>query len=264
MTNEWLESVRAESVAPGEIGMWYTGGAGYVLKTSGATLLLDPFTGPSNPPDWIRAIPPAYEPDDVGSLGPIDAVLLTHEHGDHADPVSLEAIAKLDRTTVFGPKACVDVALQAGVPVGRTRVLKHGETVEFGDLSVTAVAMHDPGAPGCNGYLLSTGYVTVLQCGDSLTFSGFAELGDAHAIDAICLSVGTNPPGKNFYLDEAGAARAARDARARILIAQHHDLWQGITLDPARVATVAGWYSPGIEVIPASFQKRITIAPLGQ
>ena len=35
---------------------WYIGGAGYIVRTDQATLLIDPFLGPSNPPSWLRAI----------------------------------------------------------------------------------------------------------------------------------------------------------------------------------------------------------------
>ena len=75
----------------GKIALWYTGGAGYVVKTAGATLLIDPFVGPSNPTDWIRAIPPAFDPE---RLTDIDAVVLTHEHGDHADPDALGPLGR--------------------------------------------------------------------------------------------------------------------------------------------------------------------------
>lgn len=260
MASAFLDEVRTATVEPGELALWYTGGAGYVVKTAGAALLLDPFTGPSNPPDWIRNIPPAFEADEIGELGKFDAVLITHEHGDHADPVSLGPIGTLTNAMVYGSPACIEVAKAAGVPDDRARVLAHGESVTFGDLKVTAVPMYDPGAPGCNGYVLQTGAVTLLQAGDGIMSPHFHDAGQQFAIDAICLSVGANPLGKNYYLDEAGAARAARDAGARILIPQHFDLWQGITLDPERVAVAARWYTPGIEVLPARFRERITLA----
>jgi len=256
---DFLASVRRATVRPGEISLWYTGGAGYVIRTAAATLLIDPFVGPSNPPDWIRAIPPAFDAAEIGDLGGLDAILLTHEHGDHADPDALGPLGRLTEAQVLGPTACVDVALRAGVPAERAQVLSHDESATFGDLRVTAVPMNDPGAPGCNGYVLETGAVAILHCGDSLYFPGFLDLGRRWSFDAICLSVGANPPGRNFYLDEAGAARAARDAGARLLIAQHYDLWQGITLDPQRVAIAAAWYCPEAQVVPAKVQQRITV-----
>lgn len=256
----FLQGVRRANVGTGELALWYIGGAGYIARTSTATLLIDPFIGPSNPPDWIRAIPPAFDSADLDVLGPIDAVLLSHEHGDHADPVALAAIASRTVAPVIGPLSCIDAASTAGVPADRTVVLPHDSARSFGDLSVTAVAMHDPAAQNANGYLIQIDTVTMLHCGDSVYFSGFQELGKRWDIDAICLSVGLNPPGRQFYLDESGAARATRDSGARTLIVQHHDLWQGITIDPGRVRAVCRWYAPDVRVISARLQRRITLS----
>lgn len=257
---DFLAEARQASVATGEIALWYTGGAGYIVKTAAATVLFDPYLGPSNPPDWMRAIPPAFDSARLAELGTLDAVVLTHEHGDHADPDALGPIGNLTGAQAVGPAACIEAARAAGFSEARSRVLGHEESLTFGDLRLTAVPMNDPGAPGCNGYVLESGGTTLLQCGDSLYFSGFAELGQRWSFDAICLSVGANPPGRTFYLDESGAARAARDTGARILIAQHYDLWQGLTLDPERVAIAASWYCPETRVIPAKFQERITVS----
>src|SRR5205823_2743699 len=121
------------------------------------------------------------------------------------------------------------------------------------------VAMDDPGAKGCNGYAIEAGSTALLHCGDSFWHRGLAPLKERWRFAAICVSVGHNPPGRNTYMDEADAARAARDVGARILVPHHFDLWQGYTLDPRRVATVARWYCPGVKVLPARFRQRITI-----
>lgn len=259
-TDSLLIAVRDAGVAPGAIALWYTGGAGYIVKTAGATVLMDPFLAPSTGSEWIRGIPPAFDAARIGDLGRFDALLITHEHGDHADPVALAPLGPL--TTVYGPAACIAVARQAGVPDENCRVLAHDDSVTFGDLTVTAVPMNDPGAPGCNGYVLETSSVAVLMCGDSIYSDGFVPIGQRWKLDAICLSVGHNPPGQTIYLDESGAARATRDANARILIPQHFDLWQGLTLDPHRVEIVNSWYCPETRVLPALFRERLDIEPV--
>jgi len=257
----FLQRVRSAKVAPGELALWYIGGAGYFARTAGATLLIDPFIGPSNPPDWIRGIPPAFAPDDLEALGSLDAVLITHEHSDHADPVALAAIAVLPEIPVLGTPAAIEVATNAGIDAARALVFPQESSRQLGDLTVTAVEMDDPTAQSANGYVLETGDLALLLCGDSLYFPGFLEIGQRWTLDAICLTVGTNPPGTTVYLDESGVARATRDSGAKTLIVQHYDLWQGLTLDPARVRTVCRWYAPETTVIPARFQRRITLTP---
>ncbi len=249
-------AVRRAKVGQGQVALWYLGGAGYVVKTAATTLLIDPFVGPSNPPDWVRAVPPPCAPDDLPEVA---ATLLTHEHIDHADPLALAALGRRETGLVIGSAACIAVAEQAGYPAERRRVLNHGERLTIGDIAVTAVAMVDPGAREPNGYVLETGGRTLLHCGDSLYFPELAALATRWHLDAICVSVGANPVGKHYYMDEADAARAARDTGARQLIVQHHDLWAGLTLDPRRVATVARWYYPEVRVTPARYGRRITL-----
>ena len=255
-SQDLLGRVRRARVPPGTLALWYTGGAGYVVKTAQTTFLIDPFVGPSNPPHWLRAIPPAFDPETVTDVA---AVVLTHEHGDHADPAALGPIGRHTAATVVGPESCIEVAREADWPAERARVLNHDEAVTIADVRLTAVAVHDPGAHGCNGYVLEVGDIVVLHCGDSVYFPGFVELGRRWPITAICLSVAHNPPGRSIYMDESDAARAARDAKARILIPQHYDLWQGFTLDPRRVAQAARWYCPETRVRPARFGQRLTL-----
>jgi L-ascorbate 6-phosphate lactonase len=251
-----LHHVASARVDPGELALWYTGGAGYIIQTSRVTILIDPYVGPDHPPYWVRAIPPAFDPD---RLDGVAAVLLTHEHDDHADPVALGAIGRRTSAPIFGPASAIDIAHSAGIPTDRCHAVTPDQTVEIGDLRLTAVPAHDPLAQECLGWVLETDAVTLLHCGDSLYFPGFLDLGRRWTIDAMCVSVGLNPPGTTFYMDESDAARAARDTGARILIPQHYDLWESTRIDPARVATVAQWYSPGIQVMPARFRQRITI-----
>jgi L-ascorbate metabolism protein UlaG (beta-lactamase superfamily) len=131
----------------------------------------------------------------------LDAIVLTHEHGDHADPAALGPLGRLTTTSVIGPAACIEIARKADVPEDRLKVLAHEEAISVGELRLTAVDANDPGAPGCNGYVLETGKVTVLQAGDSLYFQGFLDYSKRWAFDAICVSVGDNPPGGPRYLE---------------------------------------------------------------
>lgn len=254
-----LGTVSQTEVADGAIALWPLGAAGYVVKTAAAMMLIDPFLGPSNPPDWIRCLPPAFDPARIRELGVIEAVLLTHEHSDHADPVALVAIGAHTAATVYGPAACIAVALAAGVPADRCRVVGHDEELPVRQPRITAVAMRDGGVDEANGYVIEAGAQTLLHCGDGIYFDGFVGLGERWAIDAICVSVASNPPGQSWYMDETDAARAARDVKATTLIAQHFDLWQGLTLNPERVRIAAGWYCPTAQVIPALLGERITI-----
>ena len=249
ITVDFFTNVLETSLQPGQIGLWYLGGAGYVLRTAQTTLLIDPFIGPGHPPEWTRATPPAFAPGQVPTK--VDVVLLTHEHDDHTDPVALDAVRLRTEATVIGPKTCIAAVKQNKWPAKRCQILPHHATLVLNDLRITAVPMQDPNAKGCNGYVLECGRTTILHCGDSHYFAGFVDLAKRWSFTAICASVAYSPPGRLLYMDECDAVRAACDAKTKQLIVQHYDLWQGYTLDPQRVVTAAGWYAPKVVVTPA-------------
>jgi L-ascorbate 6-phosphate lactonase len=254
-----LRAARRARIRSGELALWYTGGAGYVVRTAATMVLIDPFVGPGSPPDWVRATPPVLDLDADSATAEVSAVVLSHEHDDHADPLALASLARSSGALVIGSSASLDVARSAGWPVDRCRKLDADGETKVGDLHLTAIPAHDPESAGALGYVLDTGAIRLLHCGDSLYHPGFAAAGKRWSLDALCVSVGHNPPGLTYYMDECDAARAARDARARILIPQHYDLWQGLTLDPLRVETVARWYAPETRVVPAKLRARVTI-----
>jgi L-ascorbate 6-phosphate lactonase len=256
MTDDLFSRLHDTAVPANQMMLWYLGGAGYALKTAATTLLIDPFIGPGQPPQWTRATPPAFT---SGQVRDIDAVLLTHEHDDHADPIALGAIGLRTDAIIVGPRTCIAVARKVHVPQKRCQMLPHNATLVLNDLRITAVPIFDPNAKGGNGYVIECGPVTLLHCGDSRYFSGFLELTRRWAFDAICVSVAYNPPGKDLYMDEAEAARTARDTKAKLLIVQHYDLWQGYTLDPQRVEVATSWYSPATRVVAAQLGEPLAI-----
>ena len=251
--------VRSATVEPGTIALWHLGGAGYAVRTAEALLIVDPFLGPSAPPEWVRGVAPPFAPEEIAGFGPIDALLITHEHRDHADPVALQAFMNRTDTPVYGPDSAIEEARGVGYPDQRLHPMRHGASVRFGDLDVTAVAVNDPTARGCNGYVLHAGDATLILAADSHYFDGFARLGEQYRPDAIALTVGLNPPGDTIYMSESDAARIARDTGVRLLIHQHHDLWQRLALDPERVAAVTAWYAPDARVIGTVVGERITV-----
>jgi L-ascorbate 6-phosphate lactonase len=256
MIADLFTQIEETTVAPGQMVLWYLGGAGYALKSARVTLLIDPFIGPGHPPTWTRLTPPLFSPGQVRNL---QATLLTHEHDDHTDPVALTAIRLRTDAALIGSKSSIAVAKQHGWTAKRSQILPYHATLVFEDLRITAVPMHDPNAKSSNGYVIECGSTTLLHCGDSHYFSGFVELARRWTFHAVCVSVAGNPPGKLLYMDECDAARTARDTKARQLILHHYDLWQGYTLDPARVVTATAWYAPQTQVVAAPLGEPLVI-----
>ena len=158
-----------------------TGGPTALLELGGVRLLLDPtFDPPGEHPVGDRVLTktagPALTP---AELGPVDAVLLSHDqHPDNLDVSgrALLADVPLVLTTELG-------AQRLG---GTARALRTGESVAVGDVQVTAVpARHGPAgaeelAGPVTGFVLSgEGLPTVYVSGDNAALE---------AVDAVAAS----------------------------------------------------------------------------
>ncbi len=116
------------------------------IELDGRAFLTDPWFGPRGGLERLlapRAVPPALSPDD---LGPIDALLVSHDHLDHLDEVSL------------------DFARRAGVR--EAVALRRGESVAMGPVTVHAVWAGHPLAADAVGFVL-VGSRTLFFSGDT-------------------------------------------------------------------------------------------------
>lgn len=259
--SDLLEAVDRARVAPGDVALWYTGGAGYIVKTASALIFVDPYCGPSLDETWVRNIPPAFDPRDVTRC---DLILSTHEHADHCDPHALGPMLEGTSAPFAGPASSVEAARGFGWPDSRLRALAPGESTSSNGVTVTAVHALDPHAAGCLGYALQVpDGPTIVNMGDSLFFDGLGAELRRWRVDVLCVSVAHNPPDETFYMSEVDVVRAARDAQARVLMPHHWDLWQWVAMDPRRVGAVAPWYAPDARVVPAKFCQPVTIVRQG-
>jgi L-ascorbate 6-phosphate lactonase len=257
-----LAQIDSARVEPGSIALWHTGGAGYVIRTTRATIYFDPFTGPSQDPDtWERALAPPF---DAAQVKKCDLVLSTHEHFDHCDPDALGGLLNATSAPFAGPASSVELARGFGWPDSRLQTLNWGDTTEAPGVKVTAVKSVDPMAKGCNGYVIEAEGLTLVNMGDSLWFDDIGQELSRWSVDAICLSVAQNPVGGTYYMSEVDAVRIARDTKAKVLIPHHWDLWAWVVMDPRRIQAVAPWYAPDAQVRPARYGERMTLVKAGE
>lgn len=255
-----LEQVDRADIRPGQIAMWYTGGAGYIMRTPQSTLYVDPFCGPSIDENWSRLLGVPFDPTKVSRC---DLILSTHEHLDHCDPAALKPMLASTSAPLAGPATSIATAREMGWPKERLITLGHGQSTSVNDVKVTAIKANDPTAKGCNGYVVESGGVTIVNMGDSHWFDDIGERLAPWSVDAICVSVAQNPVGQTYYMSEVDAVRIARDVKAKVLIPHHWDLWKWVALDPRRIAAVAPWYAPETQVRPARFGERMLIERVG-
>jgi len=151
-----------------------------VLRTNGTTVLLD--AGLSARTTLTRMADAGIRPEEV------DAVLLTHEHGDHARglPVLLRSL----HCPVYATRLTMEdvVEQDARNQAATWRVFSTGSTFELGALSVTAFSVpHDAADPV--GFTIRSGSISVAV----LTDLGHANHSVIHHATGVnCLFVEAN------------------------------------------------------------------------
>jgi L-ascorbate metabolism protein UlaG (beta-lactamase superfamily) len=188
-----------------------------VEKGDGGRLLLDPGNF-------------AFEAYDADAFGPLDAVLYTHRHPDHADPGGFEAL--LERgVTAYGN---ADVCDRFGAD--RVTELRDGESVEIAGFDVLPrdlphVPMVDGSAgPPNTGFLLDG---TLFHPGDGIRLDGLR-------VDALAVPIAG--PSISFrdayrFVEEVGAQRALAVHYDGFIANPHQfadkcDITKVIVLDP--------------------------------
>lgn len=157
---------------------WY-GHSNFRLEADGVSVLIDPFFegNPTAPMGWKAA-------------GKVDAVLVTHDHGDH-----LGQAAEICKATGAKLVCIYDLSArlqEAGVPAGQILGMNMGGTVEVAGVRVKMVqAVHssDLGAPA--GYILTfPGGFIAYHSGDTALFSDMKLFRRFFDIDLALLPVG--------------------------------------------------------------------------
>ncbi len=217
------------------------GGPTLLLRLGGTTLLTDPtFDQPRTyeaPRPLTKLTGPAVGPDD---LGPVDAVLLSHDQ--HFDNLDVSGRAFLDR---------VPLVLSTPAAAGRVEHvtgLAPWEQTTVSPLTVTALpARHGPvGAEALSGdvtgfLLQGEGLPTVYVSGDNAGVDVVEQIAErVGRVDVAVLFVGAANVGRfgpePMTLNGERAARVAALLDASVVVPVHAEGWEHFTEGVGEVA----------------------------
>jgi L-ascorbate metabolism protein UlaG (beta-lactamase superfamily) len=236
----------------------WAGHSSVLAEIDGRRVLFDPVWGERCSP-FAFAGPKRLHPVPLplAALGPVDVVVISHDHYDHLDLPTIEALARTD--TLFAVPLGVGAHLEHwGVPADRLRELDWHEETEVGGLTLTA----SPARHFCGRGLRSTQHTLwaswvvagpdhrVYHSGDTGYFDGFRDIGAAHGpFDATMIQVGayaefwpdihmTPEEGLRAHLDLQGGATAG------VLLPIH---WGTFNLAPHPWAEPGEWMKDAAE-----------------
>ncbi|MEV7242048.1 MULTISPECIES: MBL fold metallo-hydrolase [unclassified Streptomyces] len=191
----------ADLAKPPTTGLRVTwmGHSSVLVEIDGHRVLFDPVWGERCSPFPFagpRRLHPVPLP--LAALGPVDVVVVSHDHYDHLDMPTIKALAGTD--TVFAVPLGVGAHLERwGVPADRLRELDWHESTEVGGLTLTAT----PARHFCGRGLRNTQHTLwaswsvageehrVYHSGDTGYFDGFREIGAAHGpFDVTMIQIG--------------------------------------------------------------------------
>lgn len=191
----------ADLAKPPTTGLRVTwlGHSSVLVEMDGHRVLFDPVWGERCSPFPFagpRRLHPVPLP--LAALGPVDVVVVSHDHYDHLDMPTIKALAGTD--TLFAVPLGVGAHLERwGVAVERLRELDWHESTEVGGLTLTAT----PARHFCGRGLRNTQHTLwaswavageehrVYHSGDTGYFEGFREIGAAHGpFDVTMVQIG--------------------------------------------------------------------------
>ncbi len=213
----WAESGASDAVQ-------WLGHATVRLRLAGEVLLVDPvfadYVTPLPPFGPPRATPPPLLPADLTDIG---AIIVSHDHYDHFEPASINAIAAGSGASCFLPLL---IAEDEGLKCSLVE-LDWGDTAELGPVRASLQpAQHESGRGLFDrdqslwgAWLIEGGGKRVYISGDGGYGPHLAALGEASGgLDLAILSVGGYEPrryNQALHMNPEEAVRAFQDLRAR-------------------------------------------------
>lgn len=243
--NFFLETALADK----QLALFYLGQEGFLVKYLDKYILIDPYLSDyvdqnccSENVKWVRKYP---APIEAKELDFVDYVLCTHEHYDHADPYTLQTIARCNSKAKFiAPKPITDSLISYGIAPERIVGAIADQALEFESCTVVPVpSAHEELHTDANGNYSELGYriifgdISLYHAGDCCVYEGL----DKRLMNTDILMVPVN--GRSYFkryeddiignMTSEEAVILAKKTNAEMIIPMHYDLYDVNCINPA-------------------------------
>jgi L-ascorbate metabolism protein UlaG (beta-lactamase superfamily) len=236
--------------------LWWLGQSGFLLKSNGEYLLLDPYLSDSLTRKYADSDTPHVRMTrrvvDPRRLGFVDVVLASHGHTDHLDAETLRAIRP---RILICPAPVEQIAAERAEaePLG----MVEGQTAEAAGVTITAIRA-DHGAPGLAlGYVIQCEPWSLYHSGDTLAFAGLGEILRRFELDVAILPIN----GMVGNMSGTEAASVAKDAGATLAVPCHFEMFEFNTASPNEFVRECERQGQSYRVLRAG--ERLTLQPSG-
>lgn len=212
---------------PEAFAFYWLGHSSAIMELDGKRLIFDPVLGNAAP---LPLAVPRYNkaPITWAELPKIDYVVITHNHYDHLERRSVQALKEAQFIVPLG----VGAALRGwGVPAENIKEMGWGDVFEEDGLKLSAeqtvhysgCGLGDRNKTLWNSYILQSGGKNIYWAGDTGYGEHFKAIGDKYgAFDLVAIEIdGWNTGWPNTHLFPEEIARAVQELKAKQVIPVH-------------------------------------------
>nr|WP_284500082.1 MBL fold metallo-hydrolase [Microbulbifer sp. GX H0434] len=251
-----LRPIPAAELAAGPAAVYRLGHSSVLIRLDDRYLLTDPvFSDRASPLQWLG--PKRFHPLplEIGALPDIEAVVISHDHYDHLDKASVQALAhKVKRFVV--PLKVGERLRKWGIDGDRIVELDWWQSTRFGSFTLTATpAQHFSGRGLGDGnetlwasWVIEGQEARLFFSGDSGYFGGFREIGQRFGpFDLTLIETGAyNELWSQVHMLPEQSVQAHLDLRGEAMLPIHNS-----TFDLA----LHDWFEP-LERAAAAAERR--------